>query len=218
MKPTNEVVEVVGVAADAKYNSLGEDPQLYLFRPIQQSYSAAVTLHVRSERDPQALASAVRREIHDLDAGLPVTQIATMSSVIGDLLWAPRAAAVLLAVFGFLGLILACIGIYGVMSYSVTQRRREIGIRLALGEARSSIVRLFLTRGMVQVAAGLVLGLLTAWLTARLIDAFLFGVDARNGLAFAATALLLGLVSLLATWLPARRATAVPPLIVMRQD
>jgi len=218
MKPTNEVVEVVGVAADAKYNSLGEDPQLYLFRPIQQSYSAAVTLHVRTERDPQALASAVRREIHDLDAGLPVTQIATMSSVIGDLLWAPRAAAVLLAVFGFLGLILACIGIYGVMSYSVTQRRREIGIRLALGEARSSIVRLFLTRGMVQVAAGLALGLLTAWLTARLIDAFLFGVDARNGLAFAATALLLGLVSLLATWLPARRATAVPPLIVMRQD
>jgi predicted permease len=218
MKPTNEVVEVVGVVADAKYNSLGEAPQLYLFRPIRQSYSASVTLHVRTERDPQALSSAVRREIHDLDAGLPVAQIATMSSVIDDLLWAPRAAAVLLAVFGALGLILACIGIYGVMSYSVTQRRREIGIRLALGEARSSIVRLFLARGMVQVATGLALGLLAAWLTARMIGALLFGVDARNVPAFAGTALLLGLVSLLATWLPARRATAVPPLIVMRQE
>jgi ABC-type antimicrobial peptide transport system permease subunit len=140
-----------------------------------------------------------------------------MSAVVGDLLLAPRAGAGLLALFGLLALTLAVIGIYGVMSYSVAQRSREIAIRMALGAGRGRVLRLFVGRGMALVAAGIVLGLLAAFAGARWIAALLYGMETGSALAFTAAALALAAVALGATWLPARRAAAVPPMLALRQ-
>ncbi len=217
MMPTREIVEVVGVAEDTRYNSLSEDPQFYAYMPLAQRYSSAATLHVRTEGDPAALAQAVRREIQTLEPGLALAGLRPMSDVVGDLLLAPRAGAGLLALFGLLALTLAVIGIYGVMSYSVAQRSREIALRMALGADRGRVLGLFVGRGMALVAAGIVLGLIAAFAGARWIAALLYGVEAGNPVAFTAAALALAIVALGATWLPARRAAAVPPMLALRQ-
>jgi ABC-type antimicrobial peptide transport system permease subunit len=172
---------------------------------------------VRTERDPGALASAVRREIQSQEPGLALAGLQTMDDVVGDLLWAPRAGAALLALFGGLALALAVIGIYGVMSYSVAQRHREIAIRMAVGAGRGQVIRLFLGRGMALVAAGIGLGLFTAFAGARWIASLLYGIEPGNATAFAGAALGLAAVALAATWLPARRAAAVPPMLALRQ-
>ncbi len=217
MMPTREVVEVVGVAADISYTSLGEDPQLYAYMPLDQRYSSAATLHVRTEGDPGALAATVRREIQTLEPGLALAGLRTMDDVVGDLLWAPRAGAALLGLFGGLALALAVIGIYGVMSYSVAQRHREIAIRMAVGADRSQVVRLFLARGMILVAVGIAIGLFAAFAGARWIASLLYGIEPGNAAAFLGAALALAAVALAATWLPARRAAAIPPMLVLRQ-
>lgn len=218
LKPTDDVFEVVGVARDIKYNTLGEEPMPYLYLPLQQAWSPSVTLHVRTERDPAALAGPVRAVLREMAPGLPPPDVRTMEEVLDALLWAPRAAATLLSLFGLSALLLAMIGIYGVTSYLVSQRRREVGIRLALGAQRSDVLRLFLARGMSVVAAGLALGLLGAFALMRLISGLLFGVEGRDPLAFGGAALVLALVALLANYVPARRAAAVPPVEVIRQQ
>ncbi|HSG40250.1 MAG TPA: ADOP family duplicated permease, partial [Thermoanaerobaculia bacterium] len=218
LKPTDDVFEVVGVAADIKYNTLGEDPKSYLYMPIQQTYSPAVTLHVRTSGAPADLAGDVRGVVREMAPGLPAPEVQTMDDVIDALLWAPRAGATLLTVFGTVALLLALIGIYGVTSYLVSQRRREIGIRMALGARRSDVLRFFLGRGMAVVAAGLVIGLLSALALSRLAASLLFGIQARDPLAFGAAALVLALTALLANYVPARRAAAVPPVEVIRQQ
>jgi putative ABC transport system permease protein len=218
MKPTDDTFTVVGVVRDVKYNSLGEDPMLAVYLPIAQSYSSAATLHVRTEGDPARLAGAVRSTLRELEPRLPLISVRTFPKVLDALLWLPRAGAVLLAIFGGLAMILSIVGIYGVMSYSVTQRHREIGIRMALGARRSSVVLLFLAEGARMIAIGLALGLLLAFLSSRLIASLLHGVEARDLLAFGVPALLLALIAVVATYLPARHATAVHPMIVMRQD
>ena len=218
MMPTKEIVEVVGEVEDLHYNSLSEGPQLYAYFPLEQHYSSAVTLHVRTAGDPAALIAPVRREIQAEEPGLALDRIRTMEDVVGELLWAPRAGAALLALFGVLALALAVIGIYGVISYSVAQRRREISIRLAIGAGRGQVLRLFVRRGMVLVAVGIGLGLLVAFAAARWIASLLYGVEPGNAAAFAAAALALAAVALVATWLPARRAAAVPPMLAMRQE
>jgi putative ABC transport system permease protein len=218
MKPTNETVTVVGVVQDVKYNSLGEEPQLAIYLPIAQSYSSAATLHVRTSGKPGELAGPVRSALRELEPGLPLISVRSFPEVLDALLWVPRAGAVLLAIFGALAMVLAVLGIYGVMSYSVTRRHREIGIRMALGAERRNVILLFLGEGARMIATGLVLGLLLAFLSSRLIVTLLYGVEARNVLAFGGPALLLAAVAVLATYVPARQATAINPMIVMRQD
>ena len=218
MMPTREVVEVVGVVGNIRYNSLSEGPLLYAYLPLEQHYASGVTLHVRTAGDPAALAPAVRREIQAEEPGLALARIRPMDGVVGELLWAPRAAAALLGLFGLLALALAVIGIYGVMSYSVAQQRREIAIRMSLGAGRGQVLQLFVGRGMTLVAAGVGIGLLVAFAGARGIAALLYGVEPGNAAAFAAAALVLSLIALLATWFPARRAAAVPPMLAMRQE
>ena len=218
MMPTREVVEVVGVVGNIRYNSLSEGPLLYAYFPLEQHYASGVTLHVRTAGDPAALAPAVRREIQAEEPGLALARIRPMDGVVGELLWAPRAAAALLGLFGLLALALAVIGIYGVMSYSVAQQRREIAIRMSLGAGRGQVLRLFVGRGMALVAVGVGIGLLVAFAGARGIAALLYGVEPGNAAAFAAAALVLSLIALLATWFPARRAAAVPPMLAMRQE
>lgn len=210
-------IDVVGVARNSKYGFLGEEPPMYLYLPITQSYASEATLHVRTEGDPASLIEPVRRAAQSLDARLPLADLRTGSRVMDDALWAPRTAARLLIVFGLLALALAAIGIYGVMSYLVRQGRREIAVRIALGAQRMDVLGQVIRRGMVTVAVGIAAGLLAAWALVRLASALLYGTTPTDPRAWGLAALLLLVVALAATWLPARRAAATDPILVLRE-
>jgi putative ABC transport system permease protein len=211
-------IEVVGVAKNLKYNSVDEDPQPYIYVSLDQFYTGNLALLVRANGDPAALLPQVEREIRALDRQLPLADAATLSRVFAESLWAPRVIAALLGVFGALALVLATVGIYGIMSFSVAQRAREIGVRMTLGAEPRRVLALVLSQGMVVVAIGLAAGLVGAYAVTRLAAGLLFGVSPTDPLAFGATALLLALVALIATLVPARRATAVDPVLVLREE
>ncbi len=216
--PSRQSLEVVGVARDVKYNSLGEEPQLYIYLPIDQQYTPAVTLYVRTQGDPAAALAPVRRQIQAAVPAMPLSRAKTMDGVIGELLWAPRVCAVLLTLFGVVALTLVTIGIYGVIAHSIAQRRREIGIRMALGARHGDVVALFLRQGFVPVAVGLACGLAGALLAVRAVASLLFGVDPTDPRVFLLTIALLAAVSAIANYVPTRRATAVSPLSAMRPE
>lgn len=210
--------EVVGVARDAKYNGLGEDPQPYLYVPNEQRYASGVTLVARTAKDPLALVSTVEREIRAFDRNLPITLAQPVRKVISDSLWAPEAGAFLLAVFGGLALVLAAVGLYGVMSFAVGARRREIGIRMALGAGSPSVLRLILGQALWIVGLGLLVGLALGFGVGRLAQSLLFGIPAADPIAFLGTSALLAGVAFLASYLPARRAAGVDPSTVLRME
>ncbi len=212
------LVEVVGVAKDVKYNSLGENPQPYIYFSLPQRWGGALTLLARTAGDPAAALPAVERQVRTMDKDLSVTNVATVSRALANGLWAPRAGAALLAVFGLLALALAAVGIYGVTSFAVSRRAREIGIRMALGARRGTVLGMVLGQGMVVIAAGLAIGLLVAAVVTRLAANLLYGVSPTDPLAFGVTSLLLAAVALAANLVPARRATAVDPLTALRQE
>lgn len=213
-----ELLEVVGVAADARYAGLREPPTAYAYRPVLQNFSPMMMLHVRTEGDPAPLLETVRHEVQALDPALPLLEPRTISQVRDFSLWAPRMGAGLLSVFGLLALTLAALGIYGVVAYSVGQRRREIGIRMAIGADRQKVLRLILRQGMRPVAIGVVLGLAGAVAGARAVSSLLFGVGAADPLALTAAVVLLALVALAAVFAPARRASGVDPATALRQS
>jgi predicted permease len=210
-------LEVVGVAADARYAGLREPPQPYAYRPVLQSFQPMMMLHVRTEGDPKPLLERVRRELQALDPSLPLLEPRTIGQIRELSLWAPRMGAGLLAVFGLLALILAALGIYGVVAYSIGQRRREIGIRMAIGAGRPEVLRLVLRQGMLPVLIGLAVGLAGALAGARAISALLFGVGAADPLSLAGAIVLLALVALAAVYGPARRASGLDPVTALRQ-
>jgi len=160
----------------------------------------------------------VERELHNLDKQLPIAEAATLKQVLHEGLWAPRMSAALLGIFAILALLLAAVGIYGVMSFSVAQRAREIGIRMALGAEPRGVLGLVLTQGMTIVAIGLGVGLFAAFAISRLAAKMLYGVSPTDPLTFAGTVLLLAFVALVATLIPARRATAVDPVLVLKGE
>ncbi len=210
--------EVVGVARDAKYNGLGEDPQPYLYVPNEQRYASGVTLVARTAKDPLPLVSTVEREIRAFDRNLPITLAQPVREMISDSLWAPEAGAFLLAVFGGLALVLAAVGLYGVMSFAVGARRREIGIRMALGAGSPSVLRLILGQALWIVGLGLLVGLALGFGVGRLAQSLLFGIPAADPIAFLGTSALLAAVAFLASYLPARRAAGVDPSTVLRME
>jgi predicted permease len=211
------VREIVGVARDAKYNTLGEDPQPYVYLPLEQAYTGAVTLIARASGDPAPILLPLQRELKALQRDMPLVGISTIGQVLYNSLWASRLGAWLLAIFGALALLLAAVGIYGVMSYVVSQRAQEIGIRMTLGADRRGVLLLVLRQGMLVVGIGLALGLLAAFALARLVSALLF-VSAADPLVFAGMALTLVSVGVLANLLPALRATTVDPLVALRSE
>jgi putative ABC transport system permease protein len=211
-------VEIVGVARDIKYRTLGEASRPTVYVPLSQNHETGMALHVRTIGDPVSVAGAVRREVQALDQNLPVTNLQPMSAVLGSSLFAARMGAVLLAIFGLLALLLAAVGLYGVMSYTVARRTREIGIRMALGAQTGNVLRLVLKEGMVLVGGGVAAGLIVAAAVTRLLASFLYGVSPLDAATFAAIPLVLALAALLATYLPARRAAKVDPMIALRYE
>jgi putative ABC transport system permease protein len=211
--------QVVGVVENTKIFTLGEDPQPVAFVPLRQAYEPAMTLIVRTTGgDPRALVATVRREIQSLEPNMPLTNVQTGGDMLDGTLWAPRMAAGLLGVFGLLALILATVGIYGVMSYTVSQRTHEFGIRMALGAGTRDVQRLVLRQGLVLVAVGLLLGLLASLVLTQFVATLLVGVGTADPLTFGGIALLLLGVALFAGYVPARRATRVDPMVALRYE
>jgi predicted permease len=214
----DDVVEIVGVARDSKYGALGEEPSPFVYLPLAQDFGGETTLYVNAAGDPGALLQEVRRTVQALDPALPLANLRTVSSLLGQALWAPRAGAALLTLFGLLGLVLATVGTYGVMGYTVEQQRREIGIRMALGALRRDVVLRILGRSLALAAIGLAAGLAAAFLCSRLVASVLYGVGALDPATYLLAPLLLAAAAALASLLPARRAARVDPIRVLRLD
>jgi macrolide transport system ATP-binding/permease protein len=209
--------QVVGIAKDSKYNFIGEDPTPFIYQPMTQVYQPQVSLFVRSA-NPSSVIGTVRGEVQQLNRNLPLTGVFTFSDIVDQSLWAPRMGASLLAVFAGLSLVLAVIGIYGVMAYSVSQRTRELGIRMALGASRGDVVRLVVLQGVKLTIAGVLVGLAVSFAVTRLIVNMLFGVSPTDILTFSVVPAVLALAALGASYLPALRATRIDPLVALRSE
>ena len=210
--------EVVGLVADTKYNSLTEPRRAFMYIPLLQEYVPQINLHVRTSSDAKGLVAALRNEIQQIDPSLPVGNVQTLSERVENSLGGERSQATLLGSGGILALILAAVGLYGVMSYSVAQRTREIGIRMALGAGRGNVMGLVLKQGVALVSTGVLLGLGAAFWITRYLASLLFGVSAIDPITFAGTSALLIVVALVASYVPARRATKVDPIIALRYE
>lgn len=210
--------QIIGIARDSKYFTLGEDPTPYMYQPLIQAPSPAVTLLVRSEQDPKLILNALRNQVQALDRNLPLTNVWPIGEVISQALWGARFAAALLLVFAGLAVVLASVGIYGVVAYSVGQRVREIGIRMALGAHPGDVMVMILRQSGIALGIGLGAGLLFAFAGARTLTDLLYGVSPHEPLPFIIFSLVLALVGLAASYIPARRATRVDPVIALRYE
>jgi predicted permease len=221
LRVLGERTTVVGVAEDARYHSLADTPGPYLYLAIAQNPVEAglgsLSLLVPAGA-PAAVLPAVRRAVHDLDRKLPITRAETLAEHLGALLLPQRFAATLLNALGFLTLVLAAVGIYGIVAYAVGRRTREIGVRMALGAGMGEILRLVVGGGALRIGLGLAAGLGAAAAVTRLAARFLYGVSATDPLSFGGAALLLAAVALAATWLPARRAARIDPSVALRSE
>jgi putative ABC transport system permease protein len=213
---------IVGVVRDGKSASLREKPERYVFIPYtQDADSDAVgdmTYYVRTSIDTAALENRLRRIVQQADPGLPVTRMRTMQAQIRESLFVDRMVASLSAAFGFLATLLAAIGLYGVMSYAVSLRTREIGIRVALGAERRTVLLMVLREVAVMALIGIAIGLPSGYGLGRAVESQLFGLSARDPLTFAVATLTLLVAAMLAGYLPAARATRVDPLVALRYE
>jgi predicted permease len=210
--------EIVGVAANSVVNEVGEEPQPIVFLPMAQDYVPAATLHVRTAGNPENVVATTRVALQSLDANLAITNVFTIEQILSQALWAPRMGGILLALFGALALVLSAVGVYGVLSYSVNQQTREIGLRMALGAQRSDVMRLILGQGLLLTVLGLGLGILVALALMRVLVSLLFDVRAYDPSTYTAVTILLTGVALLACYIPARRAMRVDPMVALRYD
>ncbi len=213
--PNDPLWEIVGVVPDGKYNTLGEEPKAVVYRPLHY-FDSQFTLVARTEGDPRTVLAALRRAVQKLDPTLPIYDAKTLTEHMNIPLFPAKMAAGVLASFGVLALLLAAVGIYGVMSYVVAGRTREIGLRMALGAQTGDVLRLILRQGMLLAAIGALIGLAVGLGGGRLLKTLLYGVSAADPFTFGAVTLLLGSVTFLACWLPAHRATRVDPMIALR--
>jgi macrolide transport system ATP-binding/permease protein len=208
--------QIIGVAKMGKYWTIGEAPAPFVWFSLAQNPWGRVSLVAQTTGDPARLLQTVRGEIERMDAKLPVSDVRTLKEHLGVALTPARGTAAVLGSFGLLALALASIGIYGVTAYSVAQRTREIGIRIALGAEASDVVRLIVRQGIMLTLAGLAIGLSGALVLTQLMTSFLYGVSATDAITFAVVPLLLAVIAVIACYLPARRATKVDPMIALR--
>jgi len=219
--PAFPLMSIVGVVADIKHLSLREEPGPEMYVPYtQKPYPSMLMMSVvlRTRTDPKAVMGGVRQAIHALDPDLPITEPATLASLRADSMAQPRFSMLLLASFAGLALLLACVGMYGVISYSVMQRTREIGVRMALGAQRKSVFGMILGQGARLAGLGIAIGILTALGLTHLMASFLYGIQATDPLTFVIVPVLLAAVAMFACYLPARRAIQVDPMIALRYE
>jgi putative ABC transport system permease protein len=210
--------EVVGVVGSIRELGPAAEPAPAIYIPFRKRPDDVFHVVVRAAGDPGALAASLRQVVHAIDPNQPVSEIRTMADVAGGALARPRLNLMLLGIFSLLALVLAAIGLYGVITYSVAQRRTEIGVRVALGARRNDVLRLVVGEGMRLTVAGLGIGLVGALALTRLMESMLFGVRPADPLTLAGVAALLAAIALVACWLPARRAAATDPAIALRSD
>lgn len=208
--------QIVGIARTANYSTFAEPPQLCVYVPLEQNYSDAMTLYVRTKGDPQQLLLPVQREVRAVAPQI-VMDVRTGRQIIDGGLFQAKMGVALLSVFGLLALGLASIGLYGIMAYSVNSRKREIGLRMALGAGQSSVLGLILKQGMSLVLTGVTIGLVAAMFAGRLLSRMLYGVSSSDPLSVAGAGLVLLAVALVACYLPARWASRVDPLVALRE-
>ncbi|HEX8073333.1 MAG TPA: ABC transporter permease [Pyrinomonadaceae bacterium] len=218
MKEVNEPNEIVGVVGDARYSKLETEPRAMVYWTHPQLANSAMTLVLRTAGDPLSVAGLAQREIQALDKDQPVADVRTMESWIGESIARARFGALLLNLFAAVALLLAAVGLYGVMAYSVTQRTHEIGIRMALGAQPRDILRMVVGQGLLLTLIGVGLGLGAAFALTRLLASLLYGVSTTDPFVFAGLAALLALVACAASYLPARRATKVDPMVALRYE
>ena len=216
--PNKQPLTIVGVVASVRHDGANQPYKNELFLPIDQVPSRGVTLILEPARDVAALGAAVRQALHDVDPLIPVATLDPMSQIVGDTTSLPRLYAMLVGLFAGAALLLAALGVYGVMAYAVAQRQREIGVRLALGAEPSGIRRMVLGESGRLAVIGLVLGLGAAALTGQLIGKLLFGVSGHDAQTFLVVPLVLGAVTVMAAWIPARRAMRLDPLVAIREE
>jgi putative ABC transport system permease protein len=209
---------IVGVVGDTKMYGLANPARLEVYTSCLQGPVGDMNLLVKSANDPAALTSAIREVVSSIDKDQPIFAIATMNQLLSDSVATRRITLVLLGFFSGLALVLATIGIYGVISYSVSQRTHEIGIRMALGARRSEVLRLVLGQGMKLTLIGIGIGACAAFGLVRLMSSLLYGVSAADAETFVGVAVLLGIVAVLACYIPARRAMRVDPLVALRYE
>src|SRR5262245_31430954 len=216
--PDGQRFEIVGVVKNGKYWTLGEDPRPFVYFPLTREYGSDLTLVVNTSVEPQSMINTIRREVERLDANLPLYDVKTMSDHLRLSLFPLRAGAWVAGGFALLALLLAGLGVYGVMAYAVSQRTREFGVRMALGARGADVMRLVVRQGMWLALVGLAIGLAGALVLTRLMSSVLYGVSATDVVTFTGVTLLLGSVVLIACYLPARRAAKVDPMIALRCD
>jgi len=210
--------EIVGVVANVRSIELQEEPQPEVYLSSLQDTFSEMSFVIRTQIEPAGLTAAVREAVQDVDRSQPVASIRTMESIVSEAVTQPRFNLTLLGIFGSIALILSAAGIYGVTSYTVTQRTHEIGIRMAVGARENDVLRLMMRQGMVPAISGLAIGLAAASVLTRLMENFLLGVSATDPLTFGALSILLLSVALLACYFPARKATKVDPMIALRYE
>jgi len=215
--------EIIGVVANAKSRTIGEDTRPMLYRSLDQSIAEdpsgmGYTLVVHTPGNPAALAEPVRRQIYAIDRNVAIYNEETMEEHVRSAYFLPRLAATLFGVFGGIGLLLAAVGLYGVMSYAVSRRTREIGIRMALGAHAGNVARLVVRQGMVLALIAMGLGWPVAWMLSRFASSFLYGIKPHDVVTFVAVPVFLGAIALIACWLPARRAASVDPVQALRTE
>ena len=209
---------VVGMVPNGKYRTLGEAPLPYMYMPHAQAYVDYMMLFVRTTGDPLDIVPALRSEVTALDANLPISDVRTMNRALGTALLPARLAGTVIGIFGLLGLVLAAVGLYGVISYSVAQRTREIGIRVAIGAAHRQVLGLVMRQGMWLVAIGTAFGITGAFAAWRLSRSLLYGNSSLDPLTLLGVIAVLSAVAMLAIWVPARRAARVNPIVALKAE
>jgi predicted permease len=212
------LLEVVGVVRDAKNDGLRELPRPMIYRALAQEPTFLESLQVRTAADPALLADQVRRAVHELQPEVPIVSVRTMRSQVERALTGERALATLSSAFGFIALFLVCVGLYGVVSHWAAQRRREIGVRMALGATAGGVHWMVMRQAFALVTIGLALGLPAALVVARLLRGFLYGLGPADPATLGGAALVMLAVATLAAHLPARRAATLDPMVALRED
>ncbi|HZI61632.1 MAG TPA: ABC transporter permease [Pyrinomonadaceae bacterium] len=215
---SRDLIEVAGVVKTGKYRNLAEDSKPYFYYPMTQRRPANMNLVMRTSVDPRGLAGAIRKEVQNIDRSVPVSSVKTMTEHLTYALWAPNMAASFSLAFGVLAILLSAVGLYSVMAYVVSQRTREVGIRMALGANRADVMKMITVQGMRLAVIGVVIGLLLSLGLARALSSLLIGVSGYDVTTFVVVPSLLVLVAFIACYLPARRATKIDPLVALRYE